>query len=233
VAVSQTRALWIGVVVALMAAWILNLVRREQGVRFGRKFLLSAFAALVVLAVALLAISSIGVIAVEDVAERTASETGNYLMDPSILSRLLAWNAVLGEVRGAGVFLGNGFGATLTYFNLDFGMSRTVFWVDGSFFQTYLDMGLLGVFALLLLYASAIVRSAGLFLRTGSRERAARALGIFCVMTAVLVASLGHSLTVSYRYTVLWAVLMAMLQNEILREQTEAAGGGTVPQTRG
>lgn len=231
VIISQTRALWVGVAVALVAGWILNLVRKEAGVLFRRKFILSVATALLVLVLALFAISSLGILSVEDITRRTTSETGNYLFDPSILSRFLAWNAVLSEVSGTGVLAGNGFGATLTYYNIDYAAMRTVFWVDGSFFQTYLNMGLIGCFVLGFLYVTVITGSARLFLRTSSRERAATALGIFCAMTAILIASVGHSLTVNYRYTILWAVLMAVLQTETvcdLRESIHREGADSV-----
>jgi hypothetical protein len=227
IVLSQTRALWIGVVVALAAGWILNLVRKEAGILFRRKFILSIVAALLVLALALFAISSLGIISVEDVAERTASETGNYLLDASILSRLIAWNALFTEVRGAGVFVGNGFGATLTYFNIDFAAVRTLFWVDGSFFQTYLTMGLVGCFVLGLLFVTTIVGAARLFLRTANRERAATALGIFCAVTAILITSFTGSPITNYRFTVFWALLMALIQTEIRLEQEEQNAPGT------
>jgi hypothetical protein len=230
VIISQTRALWAGVLIALAAGWILNLVKREAGVGFGKKFALSIIAAILVLALALMAISSVGILTVEDVAERTASETGNYLMDPAILSRLVSWYNVIGAVKGPGILFGNGFGASLTYFNLDFGMIRTVTWVDGSFFQTYLTMGLLGCIVLLLLFLTMIIRAARLFLRSEDRRRSAAVLGLFMALTAILTASITGSPITNYRFTVIWAVLIAMIQTEYNEDRSAADRVREIPE---
>jgi O-antigen ligase len=222
VIISQTRALWIGVILALAAAWILNLFRQEEGVSLRRKLIVTAGAALLVFLLSVFVISQLGIISGEDIAERTESESGNYLRDTSVLARLLSWSAVASEMTGASVLFGRGFGATITYYRPDYFSVRTLFYVDGSFFQTALNMGLLGCLVLGLIWAVAIGGSAKLFLRTRDSDRAATALGIFCALSAILIASVTASPITSYRYTAFWALLMALLQTELNIETDRA-----------
>jgi len=220
--ISQTRALWIGVILSLAAAWILNLFKREEGVSLRKKLVVTAGAALLILLLSIFVISQLGIISGEDIAERTESESGNYLRDTSVLARLLSWSAVASELTGPSVVFGRGFGATITYYRPDYYSVRTLFYVDGSFFQTALNMGLLGCLILGLIWAVAIRGSARLFLRTREKDRAASALGIFCALSTILVASVTASPITSYRYTLFWALLMALLQTELNVETDQA-----------
>jgi hypothetical protein len=81
-------------------------------------------------------------------------------------------------------------------------------------------MGAIGVVVLLGIFVSALVKAARLFLRTDSRVRAGMALGLFCAIIMLLFAAGFASVITNYRYTVLWACLLAILQTEWIREES-------------
>jgi hypothetical protein len=219
VILSQTRALWVGLMAALTAGWILNLFRKEAGIGLARKLITASLSAVLMLVLTLFTISHMGILSVEDVAERTAAESGNYLLDTSMMQRLIAWSSLLGQVNGSEVLVGEGFGSKITYLDLYFMKPRSMFFVDSSYMQTYLNMGLVGVFALLLLYVSVIVAAARLFLKTSDRRRSAIALGVFMALTAIMVTALTGSVLTNYRFTILWIGLAAVVVTEVRRER--------------
>ena len=220
---SQTRGLWGGVLLALASAWILNLFRKRDNVTLGRRMIVSltVLAGFVILVV--FSVSAMGILSAADIAQRTGNESGNYLTDVSVLSRLISWGAVIERISGSYMLMGRGFGSTITYFKPELGGVRTLFSVDSSYFQTALDMGITGLIVLLSLFLNAVIRAAKLFIRTADSRRAGTALGIFCALIMLLFASGFASPMTSYRYTILWMYLLAYLQVEINREEVESA----------
>lgn len=219
---SQTRGIWGGVLLALAAAWILNLFRKSDRVPFGRKFIVSLtiLATFVILVVFSLSLS--GILSAADIAQRTESESGNYFADTAVLSRIMAWSAVMDKLKGSHLIMGRGIGATITFFSPDTGEMQTQFHVDSSYFQTALNMGAVGVVTLLAIFLTSLFRAAGLFLRTADRQRAGTALGIFCAIIMLLFASGFAAVLVNYRFTILWIFLPAYLQIEINKENETA-----------
>ena len=218
---SQTRGLWGGVLLALAAAWVLNLFRKDPGVRLGRKMIISITVLAVMVGLVVMTVSVLGILSTADIAQRTANESGNYLTDTSVMSRLLSWVAVVDRLDGPHLLMGRGLGATITYFKPEFGEVRTVWYVDSSYFQIALNMGLTGLMVLVGLFASALVRAAKLFLRTSSNARAGTVLGIFCALIMLLFASGFASVLTNYRFSILWAFILAYLQTERNAEKDE------------
>lgn len=218
---SQTRGLWGGVLLALAAAWILNLFRKRDGVPLGRRMIISLTVLATIIVVIVFAVSALGILSAADVAQRTGSESGSYLTDVSILSRFLSWNAVMNRISGSNLLMGRGLGTTITYFKPEMGEVRTMYYVDSSYFQTALIMGISGVMVLLSIFLNAVYRAGRLFIRTTDRRRAGTALGIFCALIMLLFASVFASPLTNYRYTTLWMFLLAYLQVEIICEKTE------------
>jgi len=215
VLLSQTRALWAGTLLALAAAWFLSLFRRERGRPLARRLVVSLSLLAGLIAAGVLAVSMLGLLSTTDLTQRAVGvdETA-YPIDVSLLSRLLSWAAVLKEVYGPALLFGKGLGASITYFKPEFAEMRTLSYVDGSFWQTLLDMGLTGVLALAALYAAALVSSARLFLRTADQRRASVALGVFCGSVVLAVAAQMSSVITNYSYTVIWALILAILHLE-------------------
>ncbi len=220
---SQTRGLWGGVLLALASAWILNLFRKRDNVPLGKRMIVSltVLAGFVILVV--FSISALGILSAADIAQRTGHESGSYLTDVSVLSRFLSWSAVIERISGSYMLMGRGFGSTITYFKPEMGVVRTLFYVDSSYFQTALVMGITGVIVLLSIFLNAVIRAAKLFIRTADSKRAGTALGIFCALIMLLFASGFASPMTNYRYTILWMYLLAFLQVEINREKVESA----------
>lgn len=165
------------------------------------------------------AVSALGILSASNVAERTGTETGSYLTDTSTLSRIMAWSAIIEELHGPAMISGKGFGALYTCFRPDLGTILTVYYVDSTYFQIALNMGLIGLIVLLGIFISALVKAARLFLRTSSKQRAGISLGIFSAIIMLLFAAGFASVLTNYRYTVLWAFMLAILQNEIILEE--------------
>ena len=220
---SQTRGLWGGVLLALASAWILNLFRKRDDVPLGKRMIVSltVLAGFVILVV--FSISAMGILSAADVAQRTGHESGSYLTDVSVLSRLISWSAVIDKISGSNMLIGRGLGSTITYFKPEIGEVRTMFYVDSSYFQTALVIGITGVIVLLSVFLNAVIRAAKLFIRTADSKRAGTALGIFCALIMLLFASVFASPMTNYRYTILWMYLLAFLQVEINRENVESA----------
>jgi hypothetical protein len=228
VLISQTRGLWAGTLLSLAAAWFLSLFRKEHGKPLTKRLVvsLSLIAGLVVAGI--VAASVLGVLSTSDLSRRVQGEETSYPIDVSLLSRLLSWAAILKEVQGPALLYGNGIGSTITYFKPEFSEVRTMSFIDGSYWQTLLDMGLVGVISLAAIYVASIASAARLFLRTGNESRASVALGIFCALIVIMTASQLSSVLTNYSYTVVWALMLAMLHLEwraeraVLAVQTQA-----------
>lgn len=216
---SQTRGVWGGVLLAFSSAWILNLFRKKDGKAIGRKLVasLTVLAALVILVV--FSVSILGIISTSDIARRTGTESGSYITDISTLSRIIAWSAIIEELQGSSIIFGKGFGAVYTCYRPDIGAVVTLYYVDSSYFLVALDMGIIGVLILLGIFITTTVRAAILFVRTDNQLRAGISLGVFCAIIMLLFASGFAAVLTSYRYTVLWVFLPALLQSEIVREE--------------
>lgn len=216
---SQTRGVWGGVLLAFSSVWILNLFRKKDGKAIGRKLVasLTVLAALVILVVFSVSIS--GIVSTSDIARRTGTDSGSYITDVSTLSRIIAWSAIIEELHGSSMIVGKGFGAVYTCYRPDIGAVVTLYYVDSSYFLVALDMGIIGVLILLGIFVTTAVRAARLFVRTDNQLRAGISLGIFGAVIMLLFASGFAATLTSYRYTVLWVFLPALLQSEIVREE--------------
>ncbi len=221
IVLSQTRGIWGGIILALAAAWILNLFRKKDDIRLGRKLIVSltVIAALIIMIV--FTVSSLGILSAANVAQRTETETGNYITDTSVLARIITWITIIDDLQGSRMIMGKGLGAEYTCFRPDIGGIVTVWYVDGSLFQIALNMGITGVIVFFGIFVVTLVKAARLFIRTDSRRRAGTALGIFCAVILLLFASGFASVLTNYRFTMLWAFLPALLQMEIIRERKE------------
>lgn len=225
VLLSQTRALWGGVVTALALSWILDLAKREPSAGHAGKALMAVPIALL-LAAAVAAVSVTGLLSTGDIGQRVQGEESQLPIDGSLLIRLMSWSEILDETTGQEVLLGNGLGATITYYRLDYSRMWTHAFIDGSFWQAYFNMGLTGAALLAVMVAGTAVSAARLFLRTRDPERSAVALGVFASFVALLVAAQFGSLLTNYSYTALWALLMAVLHRE-WREERRHAGAAS------
>lgn len=220
--ISQTRGLWYGILVALASAWLLNLFRKKDDTKLGKKLITSLTALAIVVILAVFTVSALGILSTTELSERTGTDTGSYLTDTSTLSRLVAWNAILEELSGSAIITGKGAGAMYTCYRPDLRGVVTLYYVDSSYFQIALVMGLLGVFCLLGIFLTTALRAAKLFLSTDNQVRAGIALGLFSATVMLLFASIFASVLTGYRFTTsLWMFIPALLQNEILREKKD------------
>lgn len=219
---SQIRGLWGGVILALAAAWILNLFRKKDNVKLGKKLVISLTVISVLVILVVFTISTLGILSASNIARRTGTESGSYLTDISTLSRIVAWSAIIDDLRGSGIIIGNGLGDEYTCFRPDIGGVITVYYTDSSYFQIALNMGIIGVIVFLGIFVVTLFRAAKLFIITDSRRRAGTALGIFCAVIMLLFASGFASVMTNYRFTMLWAFLPALLQAEIMKDKKDS-----------
>ncbi|NOQ22160.1 MAG: hypothetical protein GQ565_05880 [Candidatus Aegiribacteria sp.] len=218
---SQTRGIWGGCVLALAAAWILNLFRKKDNIRIGRKLMVSITTLAVLIIFMVFVISTMGILSATDIAERTG-ESSSFVTSTSTLSRLIAWSTILEDLRGTAIITGKGLGAVYTCFRPDIGAVVTVYYVDSSYFQIALNMGLIGVLVFLAIFMITLVRAVKLFINTDSRLRAGISMGVFCAVIMLLFASGFASVLTHYRFTMLWAFLLALLQTEIIRDKRDS-----------
>jgi len=232
IVLSQSRSIWGGVFLAVIGVWILNLFKKEKKQNLPKKLAVGVLIFFVLTILLVSAVSVLGVVSLDDIISRSTKETA--LEDPSqssMFARICMWYAVSKELTGVYVWIGRGVGSTATFFLFEFGQLRTKHWIDGSFMQTALIMGITGSFALLLIYLSALSSSVKLFLCTKLKSRAGISLGIFAAVLMLLFASIFGSLLTNYRFTVLWALLLAWLQTEITLEKRENAEEKTPSKT--
>ncbi len=219
---SQTRGIWLGMASAVGFMFLVSLFKREREVSGPGRQVMSLVIFGVLVAAGILLVASLDLLSAGQLAQRSGSESGSYFLDLSILSRFISWGAVLDKMQGPALLFGHGFGETITYFKPEMGMMWTMAGVDGSLFQTALVMGALGTAVLALLYLAGVVEGARLFLGSSHSGRAALGLSCAGAMVVVAVASLFASPATNYRYTVLWALLFALVRH-LRRREAEAA----------
>jgi len=212
VLLSQTRGLWLGMACAVGFMFLISLFKREREVSGPGRQAMSLLIFGVLVTAGILLVGALDLLSTGQLAQRTASESGSYLFDAAVLSRFISWGAVLDKLQGPALLLGHGFGETITYFKPEMGMMWTMAGVDGALFQTALVAGISGVAVLVLLYLAGVVDGARLFLGSAHSGRAALALSCAGGMVVVAVASLFASPATNYRYTVLWALLFAIVR---------------------
>ncbi len=209
---SQTRGLWLGMACAVGFMFLVGLFKRERETAGPGRQVLSLLVFGILVGAGVFLVGALDLLSTGQLAQRTASESGSYLFDVAILSRFISWGAVLDKLQGAALLFGHGFGETITYFKPEMGMMWTMAGVDGALFQTALVAGISGVAVLALLYVAGVVDGARLFLGSAHSGRAALALSCAGGMVVVAVASLFASPATNYRYTVLWALLFAIVR---------------------
>jgi hypothetical protein len=210
---SQTRGLWLGIATAAGFMFLLGLFKREREVSGPGRKLMSLLIFGLLVAAGVVLVGSLDLLTAGQLAQRTASQSGSYFLDAAVISRFISWGAVLDKLQGTALLIGHGFGETITYFKPEMGMMWTMAAVDGALFQTALVMGMAGVAMVALLYLAGIVDGARLFLSSSHPGRAALALSCAGAMVVIAVASLFASAATNYRYTVLWALLFAMVRH--------------------
>lgn len=210
---SQTRSVWYGMLLGIVSVFILHTI--SSGHDIGR--VLRALAAVALLgAVFILAagymVQAAGFLEMQDIADRTGSETGSYFTDASFLARALSWVEVLKSVNSpAGILLGRGQGYEITCFRFDWMKVMTFSTIDNAYFQILLNAGVPGLVALVLLFAHGIAGSGAAAYRESDPERRAVLLGVFGALIAMASGSFFMSAITNYRFTVLFGVLFAMM----------------------
>lgn len=225
VILSQTRSLWFGLLFGAAAATIVSSFSKRHGPKagFGKVVGALILSATVFLAAGMVMQLS-GFLEITDVVQRTGSETGNYVTDATFLARAVSWLEIIREVSNPlGLLLGKGMGYPITCFRFDYMQVVTMAFVDGSFFQILLNAGLPGVIALVLLYVHGIVKSGRLALTEEDPGREAVLLAACASFIMLSASSVMGSPITNYRFTILYAVLFAMVA---VRPGQEAVGGG-------
>lgn len=225
---SQTRSVWYGMLLGLVSVFVLHTAVSGHGL--GR--VLRALAAILVLGgVFILAagymVQAAGFLEMQDIANRTGSETGSYFTDASFLARALSWVEVVNSVKSpAGLLLGRGQGYEITCFRFDWMRMMTFSTIDNSYFQILLNAGIPGLLALVLLYAHGIAGSGTRAYRESDPGRRAILLGVFGSLIAMASGSFFMSAITNYRFTVLFGVLFAMMAVR----PGQCAPGGDLPE---
>lgn len=217
----QSRALWLAVATGALIAFIADMSRVEEGgFRFGR--LLSRIFLLVVFIGGSIAfVAAAGLLSAGDVAARSGGADGGFSGDVSLWARFLSWWEIIRTVTVSPItfLFGKGFGYKITYFRPDLFAQVSIPYIDGSFFQLLLNMGLSGSVVLALLYAGGIAGSFRLSLKTVSARDTVLVLWLTASFTALTIAALSGSLITNYRFTCIWAFMFAVL--ETVRRKTK------------
>ncbi len=210
----QSRALWLAVTAGGLIAFLADMSRVDEGgFRFGR--LLSRILLLVVFAVGSIAfVTAAGLLSVGDVAARSGGADGGLAGDVSLWARFLSWWEIIRTVtqNPFTLLFGTGYGYKITYFRPDMLMKVSIPYVDGSFFQLLLNLGLSGSLVLAFLYAGGIAGSFRMAVKSVTTRNTVLALWLTGSFTALTIAALSGSLITNYRFTCLWAFMFAVLE---------------------
>ncbi|MCK5786981.1 MAG: hypothetical protein KAH54_10565 [Candidatus Sabulitectum sp.] len=210
----QSRALWLAVAAGALMAFIADMSRTgEGGFRFGRLF--SKVLLLVVFIGGSIAfVGAAGLLSVGDVAARGGGADGGLAGDVSLWARFLSWWEVIATVTASPIafIFGTGFGSQITYFRPDLLTLVSIPFVDGSFFQLLLNMGISGSVVLALLYAKGIAGSFRFATKAVSQRNTVMALWLTASFTALTIAAFTSSLITNYRFTCIWAFMFAVLE---------------------
>ncbi len=210
----QSRALWLAVSAGVLMAFIADMSRvGEGGFRLGS--MLSRVLLLVVFIAGSIAfVAAAGLLSAGDVAARSGGADGGFAGDVSLWARFLSWWEIIQTVTVSPItfLFGKGFGYKITYFRPDLLAQVSIPYIDGSFFQLLLNMGLSGSVVLALLYAGGIAGSFRLSLKTVSSRDTVLVLWLTASFTALTIAAISGSLITNYRFTCLWAFMFAVLE---------------------
>ncbi len=209
----QSRALWLAVAAGVLLAFVADMSRTgEDGFRLGR--LLSRIMLLLVFIGGSIAfVAAAGLLSASDVVARGGGD-GGLTGDISLWARFLSWWEIIRTVTESPFTLifGKGFGAEITYFRPDLLTRVSIPFVDGSFFQLLLNLGLSGSIVLALLYSRGIAGSFRYATRADNPGDTVLALWLTASFTALTIAAFSGSLITNYRFTCLWAFLFAVLE---------------------
>jgi O-antigen ligase len=210
----QSRALWLAVFAGALMAFVADMSRPGEG-GFKLSRLVSTIMLVVVFVGGSIAfVAAAGLLSAGDVAARSGGADGGLAGDVSLWARFLSWWEIIRTVTTSPFTLifGTGFGHRITYFRPDLVAEVSIPYVDGSFFQLLLNLGLSGFLTLAFLYAGGIAGSFRTVLKTASERETVLALWLTASFTALTIAALSGSLITNYRFTSLWAFMFAILE---------------------
>jgi hypothetical protein len=210
----QSRAIWIAAAAGALIAFIADMtIAGEGGFRLSR--LLSRILMLLVfIAGAVAFVSAAGLLSAADIAARGGGADGGLAGDVSLWSRFLSWWEIIVQVTASPItfIFGTGFGTNITYFRPDLLTMVSIPYVDGSFFQLLLNLGLSGTVLLAFLYAGGIGGSFRFATHSVSKRNTILALWLTASFTALTITALSSSLITNYRFTCIWAFMFAVLE---------------------
>jgi len=210
----QSRALWLAVSAGALMAFVADMSRPGEG-GFKLSRLVSRVLLLVVFIGGSIAfVAAAGLLSAGNVAARSGGADGGLAGDVSLWARFLSWWEIIRTVTASPFTLvfGTGFGHRITYFRPDLVAEVSIPYVDGSFFQLLLNLGLTGSLTLAFLYAGGIAGSFRTALGTVSAGKTVLALWLTASFTALTIAALSGSVITNYRFTSLWAFMFAILE---------------------
>ncbi|MCD4706980.1 MAG: hypothetical protein K8S62_04500 [Candidatus Sabulitectum sp.] len=210
----QSRALWLAVASGILISFIADMSRTGAGgFRFG-SFFSRVLLMIVFIGGSIAFVAAAGLLSAGDVAARSGGADGGLAGDVSLWARFLSWWEILVTVTASPLtfIFGTGFGFRITYFRPDLLARVSIPFIDGSFFQLLLNLGISGSVALALLFAGGIAGSFRYATKAVSDRDTVLALWLTASFTALTIAALSGSLITNYRFTCLWAFMFAVLE---------------------
>ena len=212
VMISLQRALWGALAIILVLSIFLYLYKK--GYSIGRIFLFSIVVFLSIIIIfsitvfAIVRVSSSSAVLV--IVKRLASFTNiDYLkVDLSAFQRTFEIKQALSKLTGIQWLIGRGFGDTF-YSKVRF---RIQHYVDNSYAWVLWKMGAIGFVVFLSMFVIFFKRTIFLLRKNVTKEELIYITTIFLNMIGLLIVALTNACLVNYRFIVLWAISMAIIE---------------------
>jgi len=133
----------------------------------------------------------------------------NLGVDRSLMMRVNSYTTVLGKIKDH-PWLGNGLGDTATY--RFFGEYSTQNNVDSTYLTILWKMGILGLFAFLLLYVTLLYRTFKVYRAVTGRLHAIFTITVLSAFAAYLILGTISPVLITYRFNFLFGVVFAICE---------------------
>ncbi|MCD6117545.1 O-antigen ligase family protein [bacterium] len=205
---SQQRGLWVGILISLIILWFLSFVEHGVTVHNLMKFVLYLFIAISLAAFILVVIDKLFMGSSLLTLITRANTLLDLSKDVSLSIRLAEINHALVQWR-ENIFLGTGLGSWISPVILSHMPENHI---DNSYIFILWKTGVVGLFIFISIYAVFFKKAFYLFHTSLNSDVRQIAGAIIAAFSGLLIVALSNTCIIYYRFNVLWAVLIGLVE---------------------